>query len=359
MRIVILAGGGGSRLWPLSRTSRPKQFQKLIGERTLLELTRLRLGRDFPEDAIYYSATTQTAPFIRKLFPDVPEDRLLVEPEKRDTGPAMGFVAALLELDDPDEPLAFLPSDHYITDHEKFRASLRTAEELIRETGALLDIGMEPTWPNTNLGYTHIGKRQEVRNGIAVYAFLGHTEKPPKEKAEEYVKSGEYLWHGNYYMWTPRKFLEAYERHAPETAKTLREIQRLWRDGKRGDIPAEYAKLEKISIDYAITEKLEREDVRIIKAPFDWSDVGLWSELKNLRQRRAQDNVVEGAMHVGVDTTDCLIYGRKGKVVATLGVQNLIIVDTGDALLVCEKGRDQDIKRIVEKLQEEKRDDLL
>ncbi|MFA6512028.1 MAG: sugar phosphate nucleotidyltransferase [Patescibacteria group bacterium] len=360
MNIVILAGGGGTRLWPLSRSKRPKQFQRVLGKSSLLELTRERLGTDFPEDSLYYSVTEGTAGFIRETFPQVPEDHILVEPEKRDTGPAMGFVAAILELSTPDEPVAFLPSDHYIADHERFRASLHVGEGLIRETGKLLDIGVEPTWPTTNLGYTHVGKRLEERNGVEIYEFKGHKEKPPKETAEEYIKSGEYLWHGNYYMWTPRKFLEAYEKHAPETARLLREIQQLWKEGKKDAIPEVYAQLEKISIDYAITEKLDTKDVLIIKAPFDWSDVGLWSELKRVQEENSDDNVVQGVQHISVDTKNTMIYGvDEKKVIATLGVEDLIIVDTGDALLVADKKRDQEIKKIVEKLQEEKRDDLL
>lgn len=359
MVIVILAGGGGTRLWPLSRSEQPKQFQALLGKSSLVELTKDRLGDDFLNDSVYFSVTRQTAGFVRETFPQVADDHILIEPEKRDTGPAMGFVAAILELTHPDEPLAFLPSDHYIADSERFRACLHVGEELIRETGKLLDIGVAPTWPNTNLGYTRIGKRLEERNGVEMYEFRGHKEKPPREIAEKYVESGEYLWHGNYYMWTPRKFLEAYEKHAPETALLLRQIQQLWKSGKREQIPEVYGKLEKISIDYAITEKLDNKDVLIIKAPFDWSDVGLWSELKRVQQESEEANVVHGADHVSVDTTNTMIYGPEGKVIATLGVDDLIIVDTGDALLVADKKRDQDIKIIVERLKENKRDDLL
>lgn len=350
MKAVILAGGGGTRLWPLSRRSRPKQFLSLLDNKTLLELTRLRVQELFSDEDIYYSVNRETAGFVKQIFPRVADNRLLVEPEKRDTGPAMGFVAAVLELSIPDEPIVFLPSDHYIRDHEIFQRTLRVADELIREQGCLVDIGVTPTWPNTNLGYTHIGEKADERNGVSIFAFLGHTEKPPAAEATVFVDSGEYLWHANYYMWTPRKFLEAYERHAPKTHATLRIIQEHWKKGDTEGIAREYATLEKISIDFAITEKLEPATVKIIKAPFSWSDVGSWSTVKQLEEENPKDNVAKGSHHVSIDTENCLIYGLADKVVATIGVKDIAIVDTGDALLVCDIARDQEIKLIIEEL---------
>lgn len=359
MNVVILAGGGGTRLWPMSRATKPKQFQPLVGERTLLELTRQRLGNDFPESSVYFSVTEATAPFVRTTFPRVANDHLIIEPEKRDTGPAMGFAAAILEFVAPDEPLAFLPADHYIADEERFRASLHVSEALIRETGKLLDIGVPATWPNTNLGYTHIGGRVDERDGVEIFSFLGHTEKPPLEQAKQFLAGGDYLWHASYYMWTPKKFLEAYAEHAPATHAILRAIQKRWREGDARGVKDLYCTLEKVSIDYAITEKLDPAQVLIIKAPFDWSDVGMWSVLKKLREENPDAVVTSGAQHVGVDTRDSLIYGPAGKVIATVGVNHLAIVDTGDALLVADLSRDQEIKKIVEALAAEKRDDVL
>ncbi|MBI4414901.1 MAG: mannose-1-phosphate guanylyltransferase [Candidatus Kerfeldbacteria bacterium] len=350
MNIVILAGGGGTRLWPLSRKLSPKQFQRLIGDRTLVEETRRRCSH-LPDAAVYYSVTKDLVPALRELFPNVADGHLIVEPEKRDTGPAMGYAAAVLGLTAPDEPMAFLPSDHYIRDVKKFRTALDVAEGLIRETGCLVDIGVTASWPNTNLGYTKVGQRKEVRNGVEVYPFKGHTEKPTAERAEAFLASGEYLWHANYYMWTPAKFLAAYEQHAPANYAHLREIQELIRSGRSSAIPAAYAKLEKISIDYAITEKLEPADVLILKAPFDWSDVGTWDVLKKLEGSSPSANVVHDAEHVGIDTSDTLVYGPKGKVIATLGIDHLVIVETDDALLIADRRRDQEVKKVVEELE--------
>ncbi len=353
MTIVILAGGGGTRLWPLSRQAKPKQFQKIIADSSLLALTRQRLGTTYPDDAIYISVGAPYVEHVRAVFPDFPSERLLIEPEKRDTGPAMGFVAAVLALTKPDEPLAFLPSDHYIADTETFLRCLRVAEELIRETGCLLDIGVTPAWPSADLGYTRIGQRHSMRDGVEVLTFRGHTEKPQRAVAEQFLAAGDYLWHANYYMWTPRKFLHAYEQHQPATYTALCRIQELWQRGDHAGLAAVYRTLPKIAIDYAITEKLAPEDVLILKAPFDWSDVGQWASLKQLREENAHDVVVEGARHVGIDSSDCIIYGPANKLITTIGMERVVIVDTGDALLVCDKDRAEEVKLLVEKLQEE------
>ncbi|MBI3963637.1 MAG: hypothetical protein HY341_01430, partial [Candidatus Kerfeldbacteria bacterium] len=233
-----------------------------------------------------------------------------------------------------------------------FRKSLRLGEKLIRERGVLVDIGVLPTWPNEHLGYTHIGQQVLEDDGIAVFSFRGHTEKPDRATAQSLIASGEYLWHANYYMWTPRKFLDAYAQYAPETHGILRRIQDLVAAGNETAIAAAYAELEPVSIDYAITEKLDPSKVLIIRSPFDWNDVGMWSQLKSLQASERKANVVNGAMHVGIDTTDTLVMGDPQKLIATVGVENLVIVDTGDVLLVCRKDRDQDVKRLLALLKE-------
>lgn len=352
MKYVILAGGGGTRLWPLSRSARPKQFQPIVGGSTLLELTRRRLGNAVSDNDIYYSTNAHGAAFVRRIMPKVSEDHLIIEPERRDTGPAMGFAAAVLELISPDEPLAFLPSDHYIKNLDAFQKSFKVAEELIQETGSMLDIGVVPNWPNPNLGYTKIGTEQESRNGVSVFTFRGHTEKPLTEKAKELLASGEYLWHANYYMWTPRNFLGAYQEYAPKTYASLRKIQEYWQRRDQKSIAREYSTIEKISIDYAITEKLDPQRVLIIRAPFDWSDVGSFRELKNFRSSQPDDVVVEGVAHIGEETSNCFIYGPKKKLIVTIGIKNLVVVDTEDALLICQQDKDQEIKRINEILRE-------
>ncbi len=352
MQIVILAGGGGSRLWPLSRSSVPKQFCKLISEKTMIEETLDRF-EGFPKEKIFIATTEELKENIKEILPNFPEENIFVESARRDTAPAMGFAAAQLFLKNPDEPMAFIPSDHYIGREDNFLKSIEKAEEVINETGKLVDISIFPTNPNTALGYTKVGERVMEKEGIEFYQFLGHTEKPDFKTAQKYLEEGGYLWHANYYMWTPRKMLEAYAKHAPEIHGKLQQIIEALKAKKQDEVAKIYSQMERISIDYAIMEKMDNEEVLIIQGEFDWKDIGAWDTLhENLMTKTDEHrNLVKGE-RLNLDTSNCVIYGRDKKLIATVGVDDLVIVDTEDALLVCPKSRAAEVKKIVEELKD-------
>ncbi len=351
MKIVILAGGSGSRLWPMSRSDIPKQFCRLTSEKTMLEETLDRF-KDYPANKKFIATTASLAEKVKEILPDFPLENIIIEPERRDTAPAMGFNALKLSLLDPDEPMAFIPSDHYIARVDDFLKSIATAEEVIKQTGKLLDIAIFPTEPNTALGYTKIGQLLEEKNGVKFYEFLGHTEKPDFKTAQKYLKAGNYLWHANYYMWTPRKFLEAYKKYTPQMFTTLQAIKEELQGKNRPEkIKELYGQMEKISIDYAITEKIDPKDMLIIKGEFGWKDIGAWDTLHEnlLSQADERRNLTKGEC-LNLDTSGSLIYGRRGKIIATIGVDDLVIVDTDDALLVCPKARAQEVKEVIKEL---------
>ena len=352
MRIVILAGGGGSRMWPMSRKSKPKQFCELISDKTMLEETISRFS-DYPVDKVFVSTTKELEKQTKELLKDVPEDNYIIEPALRDTAPAMGFAALMLSLEDPDEPIAFIPADHYVGRVDIFLKSLKEAEKMIKETGKLLDISIHPTIPTTPLGYTKVGKKKCERDGVEFYEFLGHVEKPDYPTAQKYLEEGDYLWHANYYMWTPKLFLEAYRKYAPEIFRKLSLIKQYISEGNSEELEKIYCEMEKISIDYAITEKMDPEELLIIKGAFEWKDIGAWDTLhENLMTKTDERrNLVKGA-RLNIDTSGSIIYGSDNKLIATVGVDDMVIIDTEDALLVCPKARAQDVKKIVEELKE-------
>ncbi|NQU77690.1 mannose-1-phosphate guanylyltransferase [Candidatus Falkowbacteria bacterium] len=360
MKIVIFAGGTGSRLWPLSRKSRPKQFIKLTNEKTPLENTLERFLNDYSMDDIYISTDPANEKIIKEILPDFPLENIIIEPEKRDNAPAMGFVALVLSLKFPDEPFAFIPTDSHIENPQRFIECLKVAEKLIIDTGKMLDIGIEAELPSTTLGYTKIGDKYKTINDVEVYHFAGQTEKPDLATAKKYLKTGDYLWHANHYMWTPRLLLEAYEKYAPEHNKHLFNIYEALLEGDEEKVKQEYSKMEKISIDYAITEKMDPSEVLIIKGDFGWSDIGAFDILYDkLKEQADKDGNVVKANHTGVDTKNCLIFGQENKKIATIGLSDLAIIDTPDTLLICPKEKSQDVKKIVEKLKDEGEDKYL
>lgn len=309
--------------------------------------------KDWPKEKVYIATTKDQLENLKEILPDFPQKNILVETARRDTGPAMGYAALRLFLQEEDEPMAFIPSDHYIGRVDKFIKSIKKAEEAIKETGNLLDISIYPTSPNTALGYTKVGKKVMEKEGVEFYAFEGHTEKPDFKTAQKYLEEGGYLWHANYYMWTPRLFLQAYQSYAPKLYKHLENIKLLIQKGKEDLIEEEYKKMEKISIDYAIMEKMAPQDVLIIQGDFDWKDIGAWDTLhENLMTKTDEKrNLVRGE-RLNIDTSGSLIYGKDNKLIATVGLDDMVIVDTEDALLVCPKSRAQEVKRIIEELKE-------
>jgi mannose-1-phosphate guanylyltransferase len=256
--------------------------------------------------------------------------------------------------------MVFVPSDHYIGDLQKYLKCFEVAEKLIKKEGKMMDIAMTAHFPSTVLGYTHVGDKYLEEEGVEVYQFKGHKEKPDFATAKQYLAEGNYWWHCNYYMWTPAKFLTAYQKYVPKTYEHLMKIKAALLAGDQNQLKLEYSQLEKISIDYAVTEKMDPNDVLIIKGDFGWSDIGAWDILFDKLSGESDENKNLVKAHwVGVDTSGSLVYGPANKIIATIGVDDLVIIDTPDALLICPHSRAQDVKKIVEELKAAGKEHLL
>lgn len=354
-----MAGGTGTRLWPLSRTNKPKQFQKLVSDKTMLQDTLARLDFLKPDD-IYVSTNAEYETVVREQTAGkIPSSHIILEPALRDTAPSIGLAATYLAKKHPKEVMAIIYADHLIQKKEEFIKKIKVAEKLAREENSLNIIEVKAKFPNVNLGYVKIGKMLRELNGVEVFAFEKFTEKPDLKTAIAFLNSYKYLWNTGLYVWRIETILNKFKKHLPGTYSNLQKIQKsIGTKNEKTVIQQLYPLCDKISIDYGVMEKIDPKEVRIIPAELGWSDVGTWDSIFSELVQGNDNNLIK-AKHVGIDTQGSLIYGTKDKLIATIGVKDLVIVETNDAILICDKKRSHDVKKIVEKLQKAKLKKLL
>jgi mannose-1-phosphate guanylyltransferase len=279
MKVVILAGGYGTRLYPLSTVEKPKQFINLIGEKTLFQQTVARLDFLKPED-IFVATNKEYIKFVKEQAPEIPNENIFEEPAMRNTATCIGYAAIQLEkISGKDEVMAIIYADHLVRDKEEFAKKLKAAEKLAKEETTLNIIEVKAEWPNTKLGYVQIGKLLRKIDDVEIFEFKKFKEKPDEETAKKYIESGEYLWNTGFYVWKIGTILDKYKEFAPDT------YEKLTKNG--------YEKCENISIDYAIMEKLKPEEVRIIPATLGWSDIGTWETLFKELEKNGETEKIE------------------------------------------------------------------
>ncbi len=340
MKAVILAGGSGTRLWPLSKKHSPKQLHKLVSNKTLLQQTIDRLDFLKPQD-IYIATNKEYAKEVARQMSPVPKSNLIIEPAMRDTATCIGYAAALIGEKFPHETMSIIYSDHLIKEKKTFQAKLKVADFLAQTKGTVNIIEVKARYPSTVYGYVMLSEAVEVINGHEVCGFEKFIEKPNLETAKKFVDSFKYLWNTGLYVWRIDTILSAYKKFLPDTYAHL---QNMIQHPSR--MEAEYKACAKISIDYGIMEKIDKDNVRILPANLGWSDIGTWSALYGELAEKAESNVCKGKL-VTQDTKGSLIYNYTDKVIATLGVKDLIIVETDEALLVCHKEKAGDLKALM------------
>lgn len=360
LKIALFCGGSGTRMWPMSRKSLPKQFQPLIENQSTFEMMIKRLSAKFPMHNIFPVTTRDNVQWIVKLAPEIPLENIIIEPEMRDTAAAVGLAAAVLSKKFPDPIVLALWSDHVVRNEEQFIKAIDLGAKTVAETGKFVEIGVRPTFPSIALGYLKLGKMLKKANGMAIFEFVSQIEKPDYKEAKKFTESWEYLWHIGYAIWPAEKMLSMYEKYFKEGYAPLIKIQKAWGTPEQEKVlKEEYGTIPKMSVDFAVNSHLASENQVVISADLGWRDVGTWNELKDEMSIKPTDNIIQGDV-VHLDLKDCLVYSsHKEKVVAAIGVEGLIIVDTQDALLVVPKDRTQDVKKIIEELKDKNKEKFL
>ncbi len=360
MKIVIRAGGIGSRLWPVSREKKPKQFHALTSEHTMLEEAIERAKGLVDSSDIYISTQAATAAVVQQQKGDVPNQNIIVEPERKDTAAAIGLESILISHRDPNAVVASIGSDHSVRRVEEFQRMLRIAEEFVnRHPDTIIPIGIRATRADVGYGYIECGEVIDTFQGKNLWQVNRFTEKPDLQEAKQFVSQANYLWNANMFVWKVGTILKLYEQHLPTMYAQLQEIAAAIETPQQQEtIDRVYPTMEHVAIDYAIIEKAEC--IAAMAADIGWSDIGDWTRLKDELSEMEQDNIVIHAEHLPLKTTNTLVYAeRAGKLVATIGVDNLIIVDTEDALLIADKYHSAEVKDVVKKLQDRNKHDLL
>jgi mannose-1-phosphate guanylyltransferase len=360
---VLLAGGRGTRFWPRSRMRTPKQILNIVGQKTMVAETASRLASLVPLRNLWVVTNTEQASAVKRELRRVPDKQILTEPIGRNTAAAIGLAAIHLERAHGDALMAVLPSDAHVADPAGYVKLVRSALERARERGEMVVLGIPPTRPETGYGYIECGAAVSAatpRNGATAYAVQKFAEKPDAETAKQYLESGKYFWNAGMFFWRASTFLDNLKRFLPVTHAALVELKKtIWTRKYEAALARIYPRLENISVDYAVMERATRDggQVSMIAADVGWSDVGSWAAVYELLAKESGANVSAGDAFT-MDAAGNYFWAPK-KFVAAIGVRNLVVVETDDALLICARDRSQDVGRVVKWLEEDKRKNLL
>jgi len=350
---VILAGGGGTRLWPLSRKDKPKQMLKLDGERTLFEVAVDRLLGLFPADRIMVVTSEPQAQTFQTELPEIPVENYVIEPSGKDTAAAIGLAAVALKKRDPQAVMAVVTADHYIEREGRFLHVLRAAGQ-VAEEGYLVTLGIQPTFPSTGFGYIQQGSYLGTYENIVVFKAGSFKEKPDARKAIEFLEAEDHSWNSGMFIWQVEKVLAEIQRQMPQLNRALEKISAAWGRPEYQDVINKvWSKLDKVSIDFGVMEGAQ--NVAVIPARgLGWSDVGSWNAVYEVLPKTAEGNVINCTDHISADTSNSLVFanGESDRLIVTLGISDMVIVDTKDVLMVCDKSYAQKVRDVVSQLNE-------
>jgi len=352
LHALIMAGGGGTRFWPRSRQQRPKQFLALSGDRTLIQLAQDRIEAQVPPEQTWVITSESYRQETARQLPGLPPDHIIGEPCGRDTAPCVAVGAALIARQDPKATILVTPADHVIEPVQEFRRAVHIAGQMAEEhPKTLVTFGIPPVFASIGYGYIQRGQEIASRQGITVFRVQQFQEKPKLDLAEQYFASGQYLWNSGIFVWKAATILEAVREYCPALHAAAMRIASAWNTTESPSLLArEYGAMQKISIDYAVMQEMGKAGkVLVVQAPFRWDDVGSWLALERMNPQDADGNTIIGT-HCGVETDRCIIVTDPGKLIATIGVDHLLIVQDGPVTLVADKRDESSIRKLIEEL---------
>lgn len=352
MYCVIMAGGSGTRFWPYSRNSRPKQFLKIVGDKSMLQMTVDRLQKINSVEDIFIVTRSDLAETIANEITGLKSENIIVEPNGKNTAPCIGLSALKIAALKPDAVMGVFPADHLIIGHKRFASAINTANHLARKKDVLVTLGLPPIFPSTAYGYIQYQEESDIDH-IDAYKVKVFAEKPHLSLAEKFIKSGDFLWNSGMFIWRVETFFKNVKKYMPELNEQLKKIDKLLKKGE--DISEVWNQIKPVSIDYGLMEKAK--DVYLIKTKFDWSDLGSWNTVYDHMHKSDEGNVIKG---------DGVVLSGKNNFIqsderftAVLGLDNIVVVNTDDATLVIPKDKVENVKDLVEMLKKQNRNDLL
>jgi mannose-1-phosphate guanylyltransferase len=356
---VIMAGGGGTRLWPISRKEKPKQLLPLLGKETLFQSTVNRLEKLFPPERILVVTVEEQAREMQIQSPDIPAENYLIEPSPRGTASVVALAAAVLKKRDPEAMMAILTADHFIRNRDLFRYLIRTAFDVAAKD-YLVTLGITPTFPSTGYGYIEQGEHLDGDYSYPVYKVKRFKEKPDEITAEQLLRAGDHSWNSGMFIWKADAILAEIKKQMPSLSQAVTAIAEAWNGPQRDEVLGSYWQgLKSQTIDYGIMEKAER--VAILPAGgLGWSDVGSWDSLFEVLLPDMNGNVPVNTQHLLLDTHNTLVYGKSDdKLIVTIGLDDVVVVDAGDVFLVCKVDQAQKVKEVVEHLKKHNQEKYL
>jgi mannose-1-phosphate guanylyltransferase len=339
--VAIMAGGIGSRFWPMSRMNYPKQFLDILGVgKTLIQQTFDRYREVVPPENIYVVTSQEYVSLVKKQLPDISEENILSEPFRKNTAPCIAYISFKLMARDPNACLIAAPSDNLILDAEEFAKTTHSALTFVDHLNAFVTLGIKPSYPNTGYGYI---QHDTIEAGPGIFKVKTFTEKPNLDLAKTFIASGDFLWNAGIFFWKVKNILTAFEKYLPEMYEVfVSEKEKFNTDEEASAINEIYPQCSNISIDFGIMEKAD--NVYVIPASFGWSDLGTWNGAWENMHRDSSENAVAGKKVVVIDASKCMVHVPDTKLVVLQGLENFIVVDTKDVLLICKKEKEQEIK---------------